>query len=98
MNSFKDKNGKQWTACCECNRGGNGNDKDKCSCGWKCTTWDGLGCFIGFEIVGEIKPRKKQTRSQLRYQRYLEFADCFDSFRDFLSWDGKPAREWNKAC
>jgi len=26
VHSFKDSNGKQWTACCECNRGGNGND------------------------------------------------------------------------
>jgi len=30
----------------------------------------------------------KLTRSQERYQRYLRVADCFESFRDFLKWDG----------
>jgi hypothetical protein len=53
MHSFTDYNGKIWTACCECNRGGNGNDKDKCSCGWQCTEWNELGCFLGVAIVGE---------------------------------------------
>ena len=38
---------KQWTACCECNRGGNGAAKDKCSSGWQSKTWDKLGCFLG---------------------------------------------------
>jgi|LGOV01.1.fsa_nt_gb hypothetical protein len=87
MHSFKDKEGKQWTACCECNRGGNGNAEDKCSCGWQSTEWDQKGCFIGTSIVGEPKKAEKQTRGQERYQRYLEYSDCFDSFIDFCRWD-----------
>lgn len=35
------------------------------------------------EYLGMGKIRKK-TRSQARYQRYLRFGDCFDSFKDFL--------------
>lgn len=31
--------------------------------------------------MGELP---KPTRSELRYQRYLEVGECFDSFRDFL--------------
>jgi len=27
---------------------------------------------------------RKPTRSQARYQKYLEVRDCFDSFHDFL--------------
>lgn len=26
------------------------------------------------------------TRSQLRYQRYLEMEDCFNNFKDFLKY------------
>ncbi len=47
MRSFKDKNGMLWVACSECERGGNGSDKDKCSCGWKCKKFNGTGCFCG---------------------------------------------------
>ena len=84
MHSFNDENGKRWTACCECNRGGNGNDKDKCSCGWQCTEWNQMGCFIGTEIVGEIKKTKKPSRSKQRYQRYIEHEDWFETFLDFF--------------
>jgi len=87
MYSFTDSNGKRWTACCECNRGGNGNCKDKCSCGWKFAEWNWMGCYLGSAIVGEIKPKPKMSRSKRRYQRFLEYRDCFESFRDFLSWD-----------
>ena len=48
--SFEDEGGKKWTACCECERGGNGTAKDRCSCGWKSKRWNGLGCFSGTEI------------------------------------------------
>jgi hypothetical protein len=47
LHSFKDNKGKLWTACSECERGGNGSDPDKCSCGWKAKRFNGLGCFIG---------------------------------------------------
>lgn len=86
--SFKDSKGKQWTDCCECNRGGNGNDKDKCSAGFTITEWNSLGCFSGMAVIGEIKPKPKISRSKQRYQRYLEYGDMFNSFIDFCYWDG----------
>ena len=48
--SFRDDKGKLWVACSECERGGNGSDKDKCSCGWKTKRFNGLGCFCGKEM------------------------------------------------
>lgn len=90
MHSFTNQKKRRWTACCECDRGGNGNAKDKCSCGWQVTEWNKLGCYIGEPIQGEIKPKKKLTRSQARYQRYLEYGDYFDSFIDFCRWDPLP--------
>ena len=95
MYSFNDEKGRRWTACCECNRGGNGNDVDKCSSGWQCTTWNKLGCFIGTEIVGKIKKFKKKSRSKERYQRYLEYGDGFSSFINYCYWDADPERIWN---
>ncbi len=50
--SFTDDKGQRWTACCECNRGGNGNDPDKCSCGWQAKHWDHQGCYLGEAIHG----------------------------------------------
>jgi len=47
INSFKDSRGHLWVACSECERGGNGNDKDKCACGWKIKKFQGSGCFGG---------------------------------------------------
>lgn len=44
------------------------------------------------ETVGKIRPL---TRSQKRYQRWLEYGDSFDSFLHFLSWDAEPERSWN---
>lgn len=73
--------------CHECNRGGNGNDKDKCAAGWQVTEPTVLGCFTGEEIVGKIKKKKELTRSQKRYQRYLKASDVFENFREFLRWD-----------
>ncbi len=89
------EDGKRWTACAECDRGGNGNAKDKCSCGWQCTKLNGLGCFLGTAIVGEPKAQPKLTRSQERYRRFLEYGDGFDSFLGFCRWDSAPERSWN---
>ena len=50
VHSFIDAKGHKWTACCECNRGGNGNDKDKCCCGFKVKKWNRAGCYLGVEI------------------------------------------------
>ena len=33
--SRTDTKGKLYVDCSECERGGNGSDKDKCSCGWQ---------------------------------------------------------------
>lgn len=47
--------------------------------------------------MSELSPAPpKLTRSQKRYQRYLEYGDGFDSFRDFLLWDSEPERSWNR--
>lgn len=51
--SFTDAKGLRWVACSECERGGNGKDADKCSCGWKIKKFNGLGCFSGAEIKDE---------------------------------------------
>ena len=48
--SFRDDKGKLWVACSECEHGGNGSDKDKCSCGWKTKRFNGTGCFCGKEM------------------------------------------------
>jgi len=74
-----------WTACGACNRGGRGNDKDKCACGWQEYTVTQKGCFCGMPIEGTPQSAPKLTRSQARYQRYLEVADCYpDGFAEFL--------------
>lgn len=45
------------------------------------------------EYLGIGKVRK-MTRSQIKYQRYLEWNDCFDSFIDFCYWHDDPERQW----
>lgn len=95
LHSFTDGKGMRWTACCECNRGGNGNDEHKCSAGWKCDTWNGLGCYLGEVIIGEIAVKPKRPRSKDRYQRYLEYGEGFDSFIEYCRWDALPERTWN---
>ena len=47
MRSYKDARGCLWVSCSECERGGNGSDKDKCACGWKIKKFNQLGCFSG---------------------------------------------------
>jgi len=94
MHSFTDDKGKKWTACSECNRGGNGNDKEKCSSGWQCRSWNGSGCYLGLQIVGEIIPAKVTTRSQQRYKRFLEYGEGFE-FIEYCYWDAQPERSWN---
>jgi len=36
---------------------------------------------------------RKPTRNQARYQRYITFGDCFDSFIDFCRWDAESRRK-----
>ncbi len=40
------------------------------------------------EYLGMGKIRKL-TRSQQRYQRYLEYGDSFETFIDFCKWDAE---------
>lgn len=53
----------------------------------------------GIDYVALHSPRPppptKKSRSKARYLRYLEYGDGFQNFREFLRWDGDPAREWN---
>ena len=82
-----------FTPCHDCNRGGNGNAIDKCSCGWKVIKAGPLGCFMGQKIVGERKKQPKVSRGKERYRRYLDVCECFDSFIDFLYWEAEDKRE-----
>lgn len=50
--SFKDNKGKLYIDCIECERGAKGNDKDKCSAGWRYKKGGHGGCFIGTLIEG----------------------------------------------
>ena len=47
-----DTKGKLYVDCSECERGGNGSDKDKCSCGWKVKRGNHTGCFLGTLCAG----------------------------------------------
>lgn len=54
--------------------------------------WGNMHCFVvtqkGIEAVAIESPSPpKISRSKKRYQEYLENADCFDNFRDFLRYD-----------
>lgn len=51
---------------------------------------------VEYQGMGEVRklPARKR-RSQERYKRFLEYGDCFGSFRDFLAWDSEPERSWN---
>jgi len=82
VRSFLDANGKLWVHCAECERGGNGSDKDKCSAGWQITSVEEPnGCFIGtlleklkkdllLTLTGEYnkgKARQTQIRASIIY-------------------------------
>ena len=45
--SKKDDKGHVYVDCSECDRGGNGKAKDKCSCGWKVKRAKHGGCYLG---------------------------------------------------
>ena len=50
--SERDTRGALFVDCAECNRGGNGNDPEKCSSGWKHKRGRKGGCFMGALIEG----------------------------------------------
>ncbi len=47
VHSFYDSKNLLYVDCAECERGGNGSDKDKCGAGWQIKRSKGLGCFAG---------------------------------------------------
>jgi hypothetical protein len=50
----------------------------------------------GKSVAIETRPKPpKMSRSKQRYQRYLEWNDCFDSFLDFCRWDALKTHTWN---
>lgn len=55
--SGKDTRGHLYVDCAECNRGGNGEDVDKCASGWQVKKGNKGGCFLGTLIDGlEVSP------------------------------------------
>lgn len=52
LHSRRDDKGRLYVACSECNRGGNGNDPDKCACGGRVKTGGKVGCFAGTLMPG----------------------------------------------
>ena len=73
-----------WIACGNCDRGGRGNATDKCACGWEVTRVNALGCFLGTPIVGVPVAPPKLSRAKIRYRQFLDAAECYESFADFL--------------
>ena len=47
-----DTNGNLYVDCAECERGGNGSAKDKCSCGWQTKRGKQGGCYLGLLLEG----------------------------------------------
>jgi hypothetical protein len=52
--SGKDARGTIYVDCAECDKGGNGNDKNKCSSGGKIKKGDKNMCFSGTLIDGLV--------------------------------------------
>jgi len=47
---------------------------------------------VEYQGMGKVR---RMTASQRRYDRYLEYGDCFDCFLDFCRWDAEPDRSRN---
>lgn len=43
----------------------------------------------------EMGKIRKPSNGEARYQRYLDCAECFDSFIQFCRWDADKSRSWN---
>lgn len=64
----------------------------------------GDDCFIvtprGIDYVAinsqKRPPETRKSKSKLRYARFREYGDGFDSFIDFCRWDSCPERSWNE--
>lgn len=47
---------------------------------------------VEYAEMGSLRP---MTKSQQRYERFLEYGDGFDNFIEFCRWDASPERSWN---
>lgn len=56
-----DTNGKRFVFCHECERGGNGTDPEKCSCGWQVTAPSLAYCYLG-EPIAAVREALKERR------------------------------------
>jgi len=55
--SERDSRGRLLVDCSECERGGNGAAKYKCSCGWQVTRGRNGACFEGTLLAGLEVPK-----------------------------------------
>jgi len=58
--SFYDSNGKLYIDCTECEKGKNGSDSNKCSCGIRVKKPNQGGCFNGYLCMHIDKAKLKQ--------------------------------------
>ena len=61
-------------------------DSDKASAVKSCHPADGV-------VYGEMGRLRKQSKGAARYARYLEIAECFNGFMDFIRWDARKSKE-----
>jgi hypothetical protein len=64
----------------------------------KRSMWGDMHCFVvtpkGIDTVALESPTPpKISKSKARYKEYLDSADCFENFRDFLRYDTERRRE-----
>lgn len=46
-------------------------------------------------LYGDIGVVRKPSKWRLRYERYLEYGDGFESFLAYCRWDAAKDRPWN---
>jgi len=54
IHSFYDSSKRLCVDCSECTRGGNGQAKDKCSCGWQHKKGGRGACYLGTLMPGIV--------------------------------------------
>jgi hypothetical protein len=56
-----------------------------------------LNCHPTSEVeYGDMGELRKPSRYAARYQRYLEYGECFSNFLEFCYWDADQERSWNR--
>jgi hypothetical protein len=63
--SWKDKDGRVFVDCSECERGGNGKAVDKCSCGWQKKRGRQGGCYLGTLMYGYTAKTRGEVANDL---------------------------------